>query len=111
MILKRLRIRAAHLLYAAAIPALLTAHEPQQQPLTVADHPQQPLPVAAEVLTPHAECLFFTKEGERFRPGITNPRDPRYRAEFGLSRMTEAVAQRLGAEVAPSTSSDATSAP
>ena len=98
--MRRLKISltiSAALLCAAAIPVL-----PAQE--TVADQRQQPSAIEAQVLTPHAECLYFTKEGERFRPAVTNPRDPRYKAQFGLSRMTEDVARRLSGS---STSSEA----
>ena len=101
MILSRLMLGAA--IFAAAIPVV--AQEAGPAPLTVADQKQQPVAIDAEVLTPHAECLFFTKEGEGFRAAITNPRDPRYKAQFGLSRMTEDVAKHLGA--APASASSA----
>ena len=91
MMLKTLRIGAV--LLCAAIPGL-EAQEAAQQ-VSLADQRQQPAAIEADVHTPHAECMFFTKEGERFRPAVSNPRDPRYRAQFGLSRMTEDVAQRL----------------
>lgn len=84
--------------------ATILAQEAVQLPPTVADQTQQPAAIGANVMAPHAECLYFTKEGERFKPAVRNPRDPRFRAQFGLSRMTEDVTRRL---VAPSTSSDA----
>ena len=104
MSLKRLRFGAA-LVCAAA-----TTQAQEATPVTVADQLQQPAAISAEVLVPHAECLFFTKEGERFRPLISNPRDSRYKAQFGLSRMTEDVAQRLS-EGNPSTSTNAPGVP
>ena len=108
MTFKRLRITAAFL-GAVGLPAALPAQEREQ--VTLADQRQQPAAIEAEVLTPHAECFYFTKEGERFKPAISNPRDPRYRAQFGLSRMTEDVAARLGGSGYRSTSTDATAEP
>ena len=102
MMFKRLRIGAFALL-SAAVPGLTG------QEIGLADQREQPRAIEAEVLTPHAECLYFTKEGERYRPAITNPRDPRFRAQFGLSRMTEDVAQRLGGSA--SIASNASSVP
>src|SRR5882724_4588454 len=96
MMLNRFIILGALCATTTAIPALAQEAAAQAQPpTTVADQRQQPALIYADVLTQHAECLYFTKEGERFRPAVTNPRDPRYKAQFALSRMTEDVAHRL----------------
>ena len=108
MIISRMRIAVA-LLGAASVQAL--AQEATESPRTVADHKQQPAAIEAQVLTPHAECLYFTKEGESYRPAVTNRRDPRYKAQFGLSRMTEEVASRLVNPVAASNSTATTAPP
>lgn len=101
MILNGFRSSAVLLLGVATIPFLL-AQEVAPAPLTLADQRQQPAAIDESVMTPHAECFYFTKEGERFRPAVTNPRDPRFKAQFGLSRMTEDVAHQLGTRSASS---------
>ena len=106
MMLKRLGFSTA--LLCAGLPGIEAQDVTQSVP-TIADQRQQPAAIQAEVLTQHAECMFFTKEGERFKPAISNPRDPRYKAQFGLSRMTEDVTQRLG--TAASTASTSSSTP
>ena len=106
MTLTQLRIAAA-LVFAAG-----SALSAQDAAATVADQKQQPKAIEAEVLTPHAECMFFTKEGERFKQTITNPRDPRFREQFVLSRMTEDVTRRLPVQDASTASAtDASAVP
>lgn len=78
------------------------------------DTAPQPRPLipeesAAAASSLQGDCLYFTKEGERFRPAVSNPRDPRFRDQYQLGRLTSDVVRNLGFQ--PSTAAAAADAP